>query len=48
MAYMNQQKKAVIKANIILLTYNVDHKQKNLLQTKYHENVIIHDFIDLQ
>lgn len=37
--------KAVIKANIILLTYNVDHKQKNLLQTRFHENVIIHDFI---
>jgi hypothetical protein len=37
--------KAVVKANIILLTYNVDHKRKNLLQTKYHENVIIHDFI---
>jgi hypothetical protein len=37
--------RAVVKANIILLTYNVDHKQKELLQTKYHENIIIHDFI---
>lgn len=37
--------KAVVKSNIILLTYNVDHKRKNLLQTKYHENIIIHDFI---
>ncbi len=37
--------KAVAKANIILLTYNVDHKRKNLLQTKYHENIIVHDFI---
>lgn len=37
--------KAVCKSNIILLTYNVDHKRKDLLKTKYHENVIIHDFI---
>jgi hypothetical protein len=37
--------KAIVKANIILLTYNVDHKRKNLLQTKYHQNIIIHDFI---
>ena len=37
--------KAVVKANIILLTYNVDHKRKNLLQTRYHENIIVHDFI---
>ena len=37
--------KAVCKANIILLTYNIDHKRKDLLCTKYHENIIIHDFI---
>ena len=37
--------KAVIKANITLLTYNIDSKRQNLLQTRYHENVIIHDFI---
>lgn len=37
--------KAVCKSNIILLTYNVDHKRNELLQTKYHENIIIHDFI---
>lgn len=37
--------KAVCKANIILLTYNIDHKRKDLLKTKYHENVIVHDFI---
>lgn len=37
--------RAVCKANIILLTYNVDHKRKDLLQTKYHENIIIYDFI---
>lgn len=37
--------KAVCKANIILLTYNVDHKRNELLQTKYHENIIMHDFI---
>lgn len=37
--------KAVVKANIILLTYNVDYKRKDLLQSKYHENIIVHDFI---
>jgi hypothetical protein len=37
--------KAVCKANIILLTYNIDHKRKELIRTKYHENIIIHDFI---
>jgi hypothetical protein len=37
--------RAVAKANIILLTYNIDHKRKNLLKTKYHENIVIHDFI---
>lgn len=37
--------KAVCKSNIVLLTYNIDHKRKTLLQTKYHENIIIHDFI---
>ena len=37
--------RAVCKSNIILLTYNVDHKRRTLLQTKYHENIIIHDFI---
>jgi hypothetical protein len=37
--------KAVCKSNIILTTYNIDHKRKTLLQTKYHENIIIHDFI---
>ena len=37
--------KAVCKSNIILLTYNNDHKKNSLLQTKYHENIIIHDFI---
>jgi hypothetical protein len=37
--------KAVVKANIILLTYNIDHKRINLLQTKFHENIIIYDFI---
>lgn len=37
--------KAVCKANIILLTYNIDHKRHTLLKTKYHETVVIHDFI---
>ena len=37
--------RAVCKSNIILLTYNVDHTRKTLLQTKYHENIIIHDFV---
>jgi hypothetical protein len=37
--------KAVIKSNIILLTYNIDYKRKDLLKSKYHENIIIYDFI---
>lgn len=37
--------KAVAKSNIILMTYNVDHKRKDLLQNKYHENIITYDFI---
>jgi hypothetical protein len=37
--------KAVCKSNIILLTYNVDHKRAVLLQTKYHESIIVHDFV---
>jgi hypothetical protein len=37
--------KAVCKSNIVLLTYNIDHKRKTLLQTKYHESIVIHDFI---
>lgn len=37
--------KAVIKANITLLTYNVDQKRKELLQTRYHESIIAHDFV---
>lgn len=37
--------RAICKANIILLTYNVDHKRKTLLQTNYHENIIIYDFV---
>lgn len=37
--------RAVCKSNIILLTYNVDHKRKDLIKTKYHENIIIYDFI---
>jgi len=39
--------KAVIKSNIILLTYNVDHKRRSLIDTKYHENVFPHDFVHL-
>ena len=37
--------KAVIKSNIILMTYNVDYKRKDLIQTRYHESVIVHDFV---
>ena len=37
--------RAVCKSNIILLTYNIDHKRKDLIKTKYHENIIIYDFI---
>lgn len=37
--------KAVCKANIIFYTYNIDHKRKDLLKTKYHESVIVYDFV---
>jgi hypothetical protein len=37
--------RAVCKANIILLTYNIDHKRKDLLQSKFHESIPIHDFV---
>jgi hypothetical protein len=37
--------KAVVKAYVILLTYNVDHKRKDLVESKYHENILIPDFI---
>ena len=37
--------KAVIKSNIILMTYNVDYKRKDLIQTRYHESIIVHDFV---
>ena len=37
--------RAVCKANIILLTYNIDCKRKDLIRTKYHENIIVYDFI---
>jgi hypothetical protein len=37
--------RAVIRSNIILLTYNVDHRRKDLIESKYHENIIIHDFV---
>lgn len=39
--------KAVIKANIVLMTYNVDYKRKDLIQTRYHESVIVHDFVHM-
>lgn len=37
--------KAVIKANIVLLTYNTDHLRKEYLETRYHESVKTDDFI---
>ncbi len=37
--------KAVVKSNIILLTYNVDGKRKDLINSRFHENIIIYDFI---
>jgi hypothetical protein len=37
--------KAVIKSNIILMTYNIDAKRKVLLQTRYHDSIISHDFV---
>jgi hypothetical protein len=41
----NELVKAVIKANIILMTYNVDYKRKDLIQTRYHESIVVHDFV---
>jgi polyhydroxyalkanoate synthesis regulator phasin len=37
--------KAVIKSNIVLMTYNSDSKKKDLMQTRYHESIIVHDFV---
>lgn len=37
--------KAVIKSKINLMTYNVDVMRRNLIDTKYHDTVIIHDFV---
>lgn len=37
--------KAVIKSNIVLLTYNVSEKECKLVNNKYHENVNIELFI---
>jgi hypothetical protein len=37
--------KAVIRSNIILLTYNTDSDRQNLLDSRYHENIVIPDFI---
>jgi len=37
--------KAVIKSNIVLMTYNSDSKKKDLIQTRYHESIIVHDFV---
>jgi hypothetical protein len=43
----NDLVKAVIKANIILMTYNVDCKRKDLIQTRFYESVIVHDFVHM-
>ena len=37
--------KAVIRSNIILITYNVDNKRREIDSSKYHENVNISEFI---
>lgn len=37
--------RATIKSNIMLMTYNVDNKRKELIQTRYHESIIVHDFV---
>ena len=36
---------AVIKSNIIILTFNIDKKRHELIDTKYHENILIPEFI---
>src|SRR5205814_893204 len=37
--------KAVFKSNIILLTYNIDHKRKSLLHNRRFEDVSVYDFV---
>lgn len=37
--------KAVIKSNIVLLTYNVSEKTCKLIDEKYHEKININDFV---
>lgn len=37
--------KAVIKSKILLMTYNVDVMRRDLIDTKYHDTIIIHDFV---
>lgn len=37
--------KAVIKSNIILLTFNVDHQRKEIINSNFHSNIVTHDFI---
>lgn len=37
--------RATVKSNIVLLTYNIDNKRRYLVDSRYHENIIIHDFI---
>jgi len=37
--------KAVVRSNIILITYNVDSKRREIDSSKYHENVNIPEFI---
>lgn len=39
--------KAVVRSNIVLMTYNVDSKKKDLIQTRYHDSIIVHDFVHL-
>jgi len=37
--------KAVVRSNIILLTYNTDSDRQNILDSRFHENIVITDFI---
>ena len=37
--------KAVFKSHIILLSFNCYNKNSELINKKYHENIIIHEFI---
>ena len=37
--------KAVIKSNIVLLTFSTSNKQSDLVNNKYHETIDVNDFV---